>query len=111
MKVRRMVISSWRRMLVVEYTYDRGKPWRWTVPLGHGPRWLRQAWCLAFHWRKFKKISDTECGSERRAYGIWSRVWGIQAVVPKSEDLETIVIYGCYNCQFAWWREISRTMS
>lgn len=72
------------RLSMVYWRLDRLSAWRWQVPLGRGPRWLRRCWCLAFHWRHFTQISDTTAG----------KVGQMQ---------EHIVIRGCYTCQLPWW--------
>jgi hypothetical protein len=74
--------------VVVQFRFDRFMQARWSQPLGRGPRWLRQGWCLLLHWRHFTQIADTFCGRE-----------GLQ---------EHIVIRGCYTCQFAWWHSRHR---
>jgi hypothetical protein len=70
--------------------------WWWEKQLGGGPRWLRQTWCLVFHWYQFRPISDTQCGE---AFP-FSNLEGTRGVVHRTECLDHT---GCGICQFTWW--------
>jgi hypothetical protein len=89
--------------------------WWWQVPLGPlaPPRWLRQAWCLVFHWRHFTAISTSDCTVViAGTYSISQFPWRALSALsqyrrthgPDVKVYEHIEGFGCYLCQFVWWR-------
>ena len=77
-----------------------GDRW-WQRPYGTGPRWLRKTWCVLLHWRHFTYLGHTQCGESKN---LIPRIF--RPIVGNTErwHSQIIMVYGCYTCQFPWWR-------
>jgi len=114
-----VIVWTWWRFKV-RAEFNRGT-WRWQQPYGNGPRWVRRAWCLLFHWRRFDTLGGSDCGvvPSQSADGTWRlplRPWFYlmmhrRSYGPDARIYEHIDNRGCGRCGFSWRRRYRYDMT